>query len=60
MTKNQFKQTVRIYKHHILANGLISITYAHVLGRNTVSSERTIIIDKNGGALNSLYIYLGC
>ena len=58
MTKEEFKKTVKIHKSHTLKNGFISITYAYVLGNNTVSAENKIVAYKNGGAFNSLYIYL--
>ena len=58
MEKSEFKNTVEIYKSHNLKNNFISITYASVLGNNTVSEESTIEAYNNGGALNSLYIYL--
>ena len=57
MTKLEFAKSVKIYKSHNLSNGLISITYASVLNCNTVTTERTIITEKNGGALNSLFTY---
>lgn len=57
MTKQEFKQTVKIYKSHTLKNNFISITYATILDNNTVSTETTIEIENNGGALNSLYIF---
>jgi hypothetical protein len=57
MTKQEFKQTVKIYKTHSLKNDFISITYATILDNNTVSTETTIEIENNGGALNSLYIF---
>jgi len=57
MTKQEFKQTVKIYKSHKLKNNFISITYATILNNNTVSTETTIEIENNGGALNSLYIF---
>jgi hypothetical protein len=60
MTKQEFKSTVRIYKSHPLAKGLISITYASVLGKNTVSTERTVVVEKIGGALTSLYNDICC
>jgi len=58
MKKSEFKTTVKIYKSHTLKNNFISITYAYILGNNTVSEESTIEIEKEGGALNSLYIHL--
>ena len=58
MKKSEFKTTVKIYKSHNLKNNFISITYASVLGNDTVSKESTIEIEKEGGALNSLYIHL--
>ena len=57
ITKKEFSKTVRIYKSHALKNGLISITYCDILGPNTISDEKTIIAEKHGGALNSLYIH---
>jgi len=58
MKKSEFKTKVKIYKSHNLKNNFISITYAYILSENTVSTETTIKAYKNGGALNSLYIYL--
>ena len=58
MKKSEFKTTVEIYKSHNLKNNFISITYANVLCNNTVGTESTIEIEKEGGALNSLYIHL--
>ena len=58
MTKEKFKKTIEIYKSHNLKNNFISITYAYILSENTVSEETTIEAYNNGGALNSLYIYL--
>ena len=61
MTKQEFSKTVRIYKSHKLANGFISIIYATLLGQNAISTERTIKVEDNGGALTSLYNYhFGC
>ena len=61
ITKQEFSKTVRIYKSHPLKNGLISITYCDILGYNTISVEKTIVAQKHGGTLNSLYIYeCGC
>lgn len=57
MTKKNFSKTVRIYKSHPVKNGFISITYAEVLGPNTVSTEETICIENKGGALTSLYYH---
>jgi hypothetical protein len=58
MKLTEFKKSVIIYKSHPLRNGFISITYSTVLGINTVSGERTVEIEKNGGALHSLYYYI--
>ena len=58
MEKSEFKKTVKIYKIHNLKNNFISITYAYILGNNTVSEKTTIEAYKNGSALNSLHIYL--
>ncbi len=58
MTKKEFSKTVQIYKSHKLANGFISITYANVLGPNTVSTQETVAVENTGGALTSLYNYL--
>lgn len=55
MTKKEFAKTVEIYKSHKLRNGFISVTYAHLLGNNTVSTEITEEIENKGGALTSLY-----
>lgn len=57
MTLQQFKKEVVIYKSHNLKNGFISITYADILAPNTCSTERTIEIEKHGGALHSLYYH---
>lgn len=57
MNKQEFKSTVKIYKSHTLKNNFISITYSTILDSNTVSTETTIEIEKDGGALNSLYVY---
>jgi len=57
MNKKEFSKTVKIYKSHKLADGFISITYASVLGPNTVSIESTIKIEDKGGPLTSLYKY---
>lgn len=54
-TLKEFKTGVRVYKSHPIKNNLISITYATVLGANTVSTQKTIVIEKNGGALYSLF-----
>jgi len=58
MTKKEFAKTVQIYKSHKLANGFISITYANVLGPNTVSTQETVAIEDKGGALTSLYNHI--
>jgi|15BtaG_2_1085339.scaffolds.fasta_scaffold09810_3 hypothetical protein len=58
MTKSEFKKGVKIYKSHPLKNGLISVTYAMRLNSTTVTTESTTIIEKNGGALNSLFVSL--
>jgi len=58
MTKSEFKKSVKIYKSHLLKNGFISVTYANVLSPSTVTTETTLEIEKNGGALNSLFVYL--
>ena len=58
MNKSEFKNHVKIYKSHPLKNGFISVTYASILGRGAVSTESTIEIEKDGGALNSLYKHL--
>lgn len=55
MTKKEFAKTVTIYKSHKLKNGFISVTYAYILGDNTVSTQRTVEIKDRGGALTSLY-----
>ena len=58
MKKSEFKKSVKIYKSRLLKNGFISVTYANVLGASTVTTETTVEIEKNGGALNSLFLYL--
>jgi hypothetical protein len=60
MTKQEFSKTVKIYKSHKLANGFISISYASILGPNTVSTESTISIEDKGGSFTSLYNYKIC
>ena len=55
MTKKEFSKTVKIYKSHKLKNGFISVTYAYILGHNTVSTEHTVAIEDKGGALTSLH-----
>ena len=61
MTKQEFSKTVRIYKSHKLAGGFLKITYATLLGQNTISTEKSLKIEDNGGALTSLYSYhFGC
>jgi hypothetical protein len=57
MTKQDFSKTVVIYKSHKLANRFISITYAYLLGNNSVSTENKIEIEDKGGALTSLYMH---
>ena len=56
-TIKEFSKTVKIYKSHKLKNGFISITYATILGCDTISTERTIEIENKGGALQSLYAH---
>lgn len=58
MTKQEFSKTVRIYKSHKLRNGFISVTYADILGPNTISTENKVEIEDKGGALTSLYRHL--
>ena len=58
MEKSEFAKGVKIYKSHLLKNGFISITYANVLSPSTVTTETTVEIEKNGGALNSLFAHL--
>ena len=58
MTKKEFAKTVKIYKSHNLANGFISVTYAYILGDNTVSAQHTVSIENKGGALTSLYNHI--
>lgn len=60
MTKQEFKSATKIYKSHTLANGMISVTYAAVLGSNSVSTEKTVVVEKRGGALGSLYNHFCC
>ena len=55
MLKQEFKKTVKIYKSHKLANNFISVTFAYVKGKNSVSVERTEVLEDKGGALTSLY-----
>jgi len=58
MTKQEFSKTVKIYKSHNRANGFISITFARILGPGAMSTETTRVLEKNGGALNTLYMWL--
>lgn len=58
MSKTEFAKTVIICKSHKLKNGFISVTYAYVLGHNTVSTERKVEIEDMGGALTSLFYHL--
>ena len=60
MTKQEFKSATKIYKSHTLASGMISVTYANVLGASSVSTEKTIVVEKMGGALESLYNHFFC
>ena len=60
MTKHEFSKTVEIYRYHNLKNGFISITFAYVYNQSLKTTSKTIKIEKNGGALNSLYIYKVC
>lgn len=55
ITKSEFAKTILIYKSHKLKNNFISVTYAHVLWHNTVSTQITVEIENMGGALTSLY-----
>jgi len=57
MDKKTFKKGIKIYNYHPLKNGLISINFAYILDKNTRSASKKIVIEKNGGALNSLYIH---
>lgn len=58
MSKSEFAKTVVIYKSHKLKNSFISVTYAYVLGHNTVSNEKVVEIENMGGALTSLFYNL--
>ena len=64
MKKSEFKKSVKIYKSHNLKNGFISVTYANIINRPHsikpwgVTTETTVEIEKNGGALNSLFVHL--
>ena len=58
MTKQEFSKTVKIYRSHNRANGFISITFARILGPGAVSTQTTTVLEKNGGALNTLYNWL--
>ena len=58
MTKKQFYKTVKIYSSHILICDRISISYSYYVDKNTLTVRKTIIVEKNGGALNSLFLYL--
>ena len=55
--RKDFAKTVKIYKSHRLANGLISVTYANILSANTISTERTECVLNVGGALKSLFFH---
>ena len=57
MTKKEFSKRVRIYKYHKLAGGFLKITYATLLGEGSISTEKSLKIEDNGGALTSLYNY---
>ena len=57
MSKSEFAKTVVIYKSHKLKNNFISVTYAYVLGHNTVSTDRKVEIENMGGALTSLFYH---
>lgn len=55
MTTRQFTKTqVKIYKSHLLKNNFISVTFAYRLNPTTVSTIKKLIIQKNGGAAESL------
>lgn len=54
---NAFRKDIKILKSHKLKNGFISITYVITFGTNTCSDEKTIEVEKKGGALHSLYEY---
>lgn len=58
MTKKEFSKTVRIYKSHKLRNGFISVTYADILGPNTISTDKKVEIEDKGGALTSLFAHI--
>jgi hypothetical protein len=58
MTIRQFTKTqVIIYKSHLLKNNFISVTFAHRFDATTVSKQKTLIIEKTGGAAESLKNY---
>lgn len=65
MNKREFSKNVRIYKSHKLKNGYISITFAWILQRNpvgivtTVSTQSTVELENQGGALTTLWNYYG-
>ena len=55
MTKQEFSKTVKIYSSHKIAGGNISITYANIISRNTLSTQEVIQTSNSGGALTSLF-----
>jgi hypothetical protein len=58
MSKEDFAKTVKIYKSHDTQyNSRMAITYANKLSPTTMSSQKTIDVAKNGGALNSLWLH---
>ena len=54
-----YKKTVKIYRSHKLANGFISVNYAHILGNNCISTPSTIKIEKIGTLYESLAFHHG-
>lgn len=54
------KKKIRVTKSHPLKNGLISVTYVvRDLEANTVTTPKTIVVEKTGGAKKSLLNYIG-
>lgn len=55
MTLREFSKMVKVLKAHRVKNNFISVTYADRLSINTLSAEKTVLIENRGGALRSLY-----
>jgi len=60
MATTQKDLGIKIYSSYPVQNGnLITITYACIIDKNTVSTQKTITIEKNGGAVRSMAVYFG-